>query len=161
MGVDEQRLRKRRIRMNTAQGRPFRIAHPIDCLASRMENLVRLPDKRSGLSIAQSQSAIRICAAFGERLLRDGKEREAIRLSNDLFDLVLTHSGKRILAAWGLDILEGIPEPDRFTTAAFREEIYPRRRQEVQARRERFMVAIRRREESDETTDSSDPDPPG
>ncbi|MCC6209710.1 MAG: hypothetical protein IT513_01580 [Burkholderiales bacterium] len=110
----------------------FRVMDPVDCLASRLENLRRLAAKRDAAGAWHARLAVAVCRAYVEELLRLGEQRKAIRVATALFRLAGTAAGLQAYAKHGVDVLEAVPI-ERFPGASFRRE---------QARRS--LTAIRR-----------------
>ena len=109
---------------------------PVDCLASRFENLRRLTDKRNDVGVWQAAKAVAVCRAYIRELIRQDGERKAIKVATALFRLAGSAAGLQAYARHRLDILEAIPLKD-FPAGAFLRQ---------QARRS--VAAIRRAREN-------------
>ena len=91
---------------------------PVDCVASRFENLRRLADKRNDVGVWQAAKAVAVCRAYIRELIRQDDERKAIKVATALFRLAGSAPGLQAYARYRLDILEGIPLKD-FSTETF------------------------------------------
>lgn len=144
VGVNETDILRRRVLMRTPNGNEFHILHPFDCVASRLSNYMLLPSKRNPKGLAQLNAAIGVCEAYGKQLLADGRESEAIKLTNRIFDLAETDLGKSAFCEHRIDLLGGIPDTSLFSTPQFVNENYSRRMDSAQQKREKHRAFLER-----------------
>lgn len=121
VGLDAAAVKRRAIEV-THPGDPalrFLVMDPVDCLASRIENLRRLADKKNDVGVWQAAKAIAVCRAYVQALIREDSERKAIKVATALFRLAGSAAGLQAHARFRLDILEGVPLDD-FSSESFR-----------------------------------------
>jgi len=120
VGLDAAAVKRRAIEV-THPGDPalrFLVMDPVDCLASRIENLRRLADKKNDVGVWQAAKAIAVCRAYVQALIREDSERKAIKVATALFRLAGSATGLQAYARFRLDILEGVPLDD-FSSGSF------------------------------------------
>lgn len=120
VGLDAAGVRRRALEVSHPQDATLRflVMEPVDCLASRIENLRQLADRKTEVGVWQAAKSIEVCSAYARELIRAASERKAIKVTTALFRLAGSVAGLQAYARYGLDILDGVPL-DEFSSAAF------------------------------------------
>ncbi|MSP96215.1 MAG: hypothetical protein EXR29_03115 [Betaproteobacteria bacterium] len=87
----------------------FRVMHPVDCLKGRLENLRRLTQKRNATGAAQVELAVRVMLRYLETVLKEGKERLALRAIESVAKMAVEPAGALAFREYGIDVLEAVP----------------------------------------------------
>ena len=150
IGLDEKQIAKRALQVRYGNA-SLRVMHPLDCLDSRIANLSLLPGKQNETGVAQAHTAIAIARHY--LLDKSSDRRYLLNLAERLYDMALSHNGKRVYARWGMDTLKAIPleaMPEQFV-----HQRWPRMQTEITDKRERY----RRPYQQGASSDSDDPGP--
>jgi hypothetical protein len=123
VGLDANAVRRRALEVTHPRDATLRflVMDPVDCLASRIENLRQLADKKDDVSVWQAEKAILVCRAYVSELIREASEHKAIKVATALFGLAGSAAGLQAHARYGLDLLEAIPL-DEFSGGNFLEQ---------------------------------------
>ena len=144
-GVDKNRLLKRAMEVSYA-GNTFRIMHPIDCMASKINNLARLPSKRKKSDIHQARMTVDIARCYIlahiAKAERSGEipDRAVLNAAEEVINIATSQAGKEVFRQYGIDVLKAIPLPHM--PKRFFEMRYPRVLAEVDAKRARHARNI-------------------
>lgn len=120
VGLDADAVRRRALEVTHPRDATLRflVMDPVDCLASRIENLRQLADRKDDVSVWQAAKAILVCRAYVSELIRESGERKAIKVATALFGLAGSAAGLQACIRYGLDLLDAIPL-DEFSSANF------------------------------------------
>jgi hypothetical protein len=105
-GLDNRRIKARAAKV-TVFDAEVAVMHPVDCLASRLENLLYIPEKRSRRGLAQAQLAIEIVRAFVTRQAQN--PRAALKWVEEVGRIAASRAGAAARANWEIDALQAIP----------------------------------------------------
>ncbi len=108
MGLSEKEIRKRALELE-AFGTRFRVMHPVDCLASRLENLRLLPEKRNEVGVAQAKVAAAVVRAFIADVISRGEARHALKLAEFIIRLATTPAGINARTAFNINAMDAVP----------------------------------------------------
>lgn len=118
-GLSADAVRKRaKTITDDSLGARYRVMAPVDCLVSRLENLRTIAAKRTGIDIWQARMAVRVVRAQLQQLLKDGKEKDAIRAATEIIRAGTHPMGLGAFRKHGIDVLEAVPV-DSFTARDF------------------------------------------
>lgn len=102
-GTEGVRLRAVSLLFN---GKPLRVMHPFDVLASRLINIYKLKDKQTTLGAEQLKSAIEVSRCELHRVFDSGENiRPAFQF---LVALAKSDAGKKISKRWGIHVADAI-----------------------------------------------------
>lgn len=105
------RVRKRAALVQMEDGKTVRILHPVDVLASRVQNAAGLLDAKGPHVITQARWAIKVARHALERLAKS-REPHADRpgqLASEVFRLATSRAGRIMWDAYQLEIADAIP----------------------------------------------------
>lgn len=105
---DSDSIRKRAQEVALGRAR-FKAMHPLDCLKSRLENLHKVAEKKSGAGAAQAELAARIVGRYIETMLEAGKERLALKAIESVAKMAFGPAGRFAFGSFGIDVLEAVP----------------------------------------------------
>jgi hypothetical protein len=116
--ADEVRLRRRAIPIEFADSdRALLVMHPVDVLKSRIHNLIKLPEKRNPIGLAQAQLAIEVAASYLQQAVAAENWRLAYQVIEAIVEIAEHNDGVLAFHNFGLDVTTAIrPEqlPDIF-----------------------------------------------
>jgi hypothetical protein len=124
---------------------PVRVLHPLDVLDSRMQNLARLPQKRTVQGIAQAHLAIEVARAHVEDILRsEGATTRFNHAINRLAQIAQDRDLQETFIRYGLDVLGCVPVSE-VPPGVFHAKRWPQILKEtarVRARRQKLLGRI-------------------
>lgn len=94
---------------DTLTGARYRVMSPIDCLASRLENLRTIRDKQGASGAWQARAAVAVTRAHLEALLDEGEEKAAIRIATRVLRAATMPMGLHAHRNHRIDVLEAVP----------------------------------------------------
>lgn len=106
-----QRVRKRAALVQMEDGKTVQILHPIDVLASRIQNAAGLLDAKGPHVITQARWAVKVARHALERLAASG-EQQADRpgqLASEVFRLATSRAGRIVWDAYQIETADAIP----------------------------------------------------
>ncbi|CAM2158996.1 Nucleotidyl transferase AbiEii toxin, Type IV TA system (plasmid) [Pararobbsia alpina] len=108
----------------------FQVMHPLDVLASRVENLKQLADKQNADGAAQARLAVLVAREYVLERLSDGDEKIALKAIERIATIAKSAAGRTASRDYGVDFRVGIPA-DAVKNEAFRNQRFPRLREEL------------------------------
>ena len=105
------RVRKRAAQVQMEGGKTVRILHPVDVLASRIQNAAGLLDVKGPHVLTQTRWAVRVARHALEQLVQS-REQHADRpgaLASELFRLACSPAGRLVWARHQIEIAAAIP----------------------------------------------------
>lgn len=134
IGLKTDGIRRRAVVLNLTDGTQLWVLHPLDVLESRLQNLARLPVKRTSQGSAQAHLALEVVRRYLEEAVDETSPRR-------LFDAIerVAHMAQQatltdILQDYKLDLLSVVPV-DRVSSEEFRSRRWPQLRAAVDERR--------------------------
>lgn len=130
VGLDADDVRKHALEVQF-DGVVFRVMHPLDVLASRVENLYRIKDKQSDKGQEQTLLAVLVAREYIlEQLVRQGNEKVALRAIERVVDIAKSPAGRAAARDFHVQFKAGLPL-DFVNNEAFRERRLPRLLEEL------------------------------
>ena len=111
LGVADADVRKLAVDIQFPGQHPVKILHPLLCLVSRLENLHRLPIKRTKNGITQAKMAVEVAGCFLKELLAMNTpetEKQAIKAVHRIADSAASQAGVTAFIDYGIDPLSPI-----------------------------------------------------
>ena len=103
----EDRLRRHAVPVEI-DGRELLVMHPVDCLKSRIHNLIQLPSKRNELGAEQLRLAIKVAREYLAQQ-KDNLRGAALPVAEEIIRLAQSRDGVAARKQFGIDVLEAIP----------------------------------------------------
>ena len=116
IGVATEDIKKMAVTLQFEGQEPVHILHPLLCLVSRFENLLRLKIKRTGNGIAQARVAVEVVKMYVMDRLSSGTpedEKEAIRAANQIARTARSTAGVFVYFQYGIDVMTAV-DPSLF-----------------------------------------------
>jgi hypothetical protein len=145
IGLNQDEVRKLAVPIEVEGEPPLWVMHPILCLQSRLANLHRLSEKRTGNGIAQARVAVHVAQALLAEHHDAHRHRAAGRLAKRISRIAASAAGVFTFFEYEIDPLSAIT-PARFPNQLFRDREWPKLCRRPQYKRE--IEAERRRARS-------------
>lgn len=124
IGLETERVKRRAVGLQLADGTQLKVLHPLDVLASRLKNLAALPSKRDSQGIAQANLAIEITRSYLEQIASEKNTRALIDAIEQVACIALDKSLIPILHDFSLHPLAAVPL-GMVASAEFHEQRWP------------------------------------
>jgi len=124
VGLHTADVRKRAVPLNLPNGSVVTVLHPLDVLASRLHNLVEIPEKRNDKGVAQAELAISIAGAFLRDTIAHRTERELFNQIERIRIIVTNDGVTAICRHYALDVFSCVPI-DQITNENFKAVRWP------------------------------------
>lgn len=143
-GLDAAHVRRRSVLLRVPVGDQkiaFRVMHPVDCLKSRIKNVMGLPGYNTSQGILQLRASIYCAREFIGDLARESdpkRKRAAINLSKEVHEFCIGDlHALQLYDTHAIDAFEAVM-PHEGLPERFRTEHYPRMVQSLRDKRERY-----------------------
>lgn len=111
IGLTTAEIRKLAVQIQFEGHQPVWILHPLLCLKSRFENLLRLRSKRSKNGVTQARVAVDVARCFIRSLLDMNDveaEKLAIKAAQRIGELARSPAGVFVFNEYGIDVLSAV-----------------------------------------------------
>lgn len=116
-GFEPGELERRAVQVTDADGRRYRVMHPLDVLRSRCINLHEIPEKRDDKGQAQARLACEIVRRFLVDQIRtaaatataEERDRIALKAFRPIRTLATTQAARKNAARYGIHAADAIP----------------------------------------------------
>lgn len=111
IGLNTDEIKKLAVLMQFSEQRPVWILHPLLCLKSRFENLLRLKRKRNKNGVTQARIAVEVARMFVLEVLGSGnqdEERTAIKAVHRIADIARSEAGVFVFNEYGIDVMDAV-----------------------------------------------------
>jgi hypothetical protein len=144
-GLDTQDLERRALNVEIPEIGRARIIHPIDVLASRIQNLHLLAHKRTKAGVAQALLAVDVVRAFIRHTILVHGERAALKLLERVVTIAGDTAALRVHLKFDSEPLNAVPLDDFRTTPALHGVRWPDALAEIAAKRQKLRSVPTRR----------------
>lgn len=143
IGLKTESIRRRAVVLNLADGTRLWLLHPLDVLESRLQNLARLPFKRTSQGAAQAQLALEVVRCYLEEALREKPPSRLLDAIERVAHMAQQAALAGVLHDHDLDLLSVVPV-DRVPRKDFRTRRWPQLRAAVDERRRAYQQTLER-----------------
>ena len=143
IGLDNQQIKKRAVKLTLPGGVTLLVLHPLDVLASRLHNLAALSSKRNSQGVAQARLALDVVRSFIEQVVKSAHD-DPRRLLNAIERVVQIAQDKkleRVMYQYDLNPLAAVPA-EQIEVEEFRARRWPQILQYSEQRRRAYLQGI-------------------
>ena len=143
IGLDNQQIKKRAVKLTLPGGVTLLVLHPLDVLASRLHNLAALSSKRNSQGVAQARLALDVVRSFIEQVVNTAHD-DPRRLLNAIERVVQIAQDKkleRVMYQYDLNPLAAVPA-EQIEVEEFRARRWPQILQYSEQRRRAYLQGI-------------------
>ncbi len=144
IGLATEGVRRRAVVLTLADGTRLWVLHPLDVLESRLQNLARLPAKRTSQGAAQAHLALEIARCHLEEALRQESPRRFFDAVERVAHMAQEADLAGVLHDYKLDLL-GVVPIDRVAGDEFRTRRWPQLQEAAEQRRRAYAQSRERR----------------
>jgi hypothetical protein len=124
-GLATEDVVRRALEMEVPEIGRLRVMHPVDVLDSRIQNLARIPSKRTPAGVSQARLAIDAARAFVASEIDERGERKALQLLERIAEIAADNAAIRVFTQYGVDPLNAVPIEEFRTTTALHAQRWP------------------------------------